>query len=97
MNSPKYSTLFAMAAVPIFVVGLFFVLQMHTDDNATGGLISPGIITPEGQGSEPFSIIPADKGTKIEYRNILFNDSKEDKAYGSAKTPGAPPAGFFHM
>jgi hypothetical protein len=97
MNSPKNSRLFALAVVPMLAAGLFFALQMNTDENATGGPVSPGIIAPEGQGAEPFTIVPSDGKTKIEYRNILFNDSGKDKAYGSEKASGAPPAGFFHM
>jgi hypothetical protein len=73
MNSPKKSRLFAMAVLPVLAVGLFFVLQTNPDNNTTGVQISPGIIMPDGQGlqgTEPFSIVPGDTETKIEYRNI---------------------------
>jgi hypothetical protein len=94
MNSPKNPRLFALAAVPMLAIGLFFALQMDTDDNPTGIPISPGYITPQGQGSEPPSIVPGDRETKIEYRNILFNHGGTDEAYGSGGALSAPPAGF---
>jgi hypothetical protein len=88
MKSPKNSRLFAMTVFPVIALGLLFALQTNTDNNPTGMQIAPGIIIPDGRGSDPFSIVPGDNGTKIEYRNILSDDTE--------KPAGAPPAWFFH-
>ncbi len=93
MTSSKDSRLFILAVIPVLAAGLFFALQMDMDKNQAGVPVSPGIMTPEDQGSEPPSIVPGDRETtKIQYRNILLKGVSKDKAFGSEKVSGAVSA-----
>jgi hypothetical protein len=91
MNSKKHSRLFGLALLPVLAAGLFLTLQ--TDLGSLGkdskeNPTFPGAITPGDQDIGSPSIIPSDRDTKnIEYRNIVFSRDN-DKASGSAATPG---------
>ena len=88
MNLLKDSRLFGL--VVVLAAGLFFVLQSNMDKDATKNAIPSNTVKPGYPGSAPLSIVPDDKDTtKIEYRNILFNRDKRDKAFGSAETSSA--------
>ncbi len=81
----KISKLFVLAAVPA-IAGLFFILQtdmgMDKDKDKQKIPLPPGIITPGEQGSGQLSIEPAEKDrTKIEYRNILFFQDKDQMSF----------------
>ncbi|HIJ68887.1 MAG TPA: hypothetical protein HPP81_03770 [Deltaproteobacteria bacterium] len=84
MNLLKYSRLFGLAVV--LAAGLFFVLQSNPDKDTTKNALPQNSVTPGYPGSGRLSIVPDDKDTmKIEYRNILFNRDKRDKAFGSTE------------